>query len=337
MDALLEIRGLKTSFFTPGGEVKSVDGVSLTVGKGEAIAIVGESGCGKTVTALSIMRLIAEPGRIVSGSIFFDGEDLATKSETQMEKIRGDRISMVFQDPMTSLNPVLTIGTQITEVLRLHQEMGRRQARARAAELLGLVGLPNPDRRLSQYPHQFSGGMRQRVLIAMAVACNPQLLIADEPSTALDVTVQAQIMDLMRDLGSRLGTSIILITHDLGVVAGMASRVLVMYAGKIVEEGPVKDIYYRPMHPYTWGLLKSVPRLNSAEKKRLVPIQGQPPDLIAPPTGCRFNPRCNHALEVCLRHEPMSASFSDGHQVACWRYHAQAPVFDLEKTDRGIA
>ena len=334
MDTLLQVRDLKTSFFTYAGEVKAVDGVSFDLGRGEVVAIVGESGCGKSVTALSIMRLISDPGRIVSGSIIFDGEDLVQKSEEEMQAIRGNEISMIFQDPMTSLNPVLSIGTQIMEVLRIHQKMSPREARERAVEMLSLVGIPNADRRLSQYPHQFSGGMRQRVMIAMALACNPKLLIADEPTTALDVTVQAQIMELMKELKDKFDTSIMLITHDLGVVAGMASRVLVMYAGKIIEEGTVRDIYYNPQHPYTWSLLRSVPRLDAASKKRLLPIHGQPPDLLDPPKGCRFNPRCDYALKICLQEEPEYTYVNGGHKVACWRQHPEAPPFRPEE-ERG--
>jgi oligopeptide transport system ATP-binding protein len=330
MDLLLEVKDLRTSFFTYAGEVRAVDGVSFHLEKGEAIGIVGESGCGKSVTALSVMRLLSDTGKIMSGAVTFDGEDMLGKTEEEMEHVRGNKISMVFQDPMTSLNPVLRIGLQMSEVLRLHQGMTRKQALAKAAEMLDLVGIPNPRQRLAQYPHQFSGGMRQRVMIATALSCNPQLLIADEPTTALDVTVQAQILDLMRGLKDRLRTSIILITHDLGVVAGMASRVLVMYAGKIIEEGPVKSIYSRPKHPYTWGLLGSIPRLNAKDKRRLVPIHGQPPDLIEPPPGCRFNPRCGHALRICLSQEPPLNEIGSAHQVACWRYHPQAPPLVLE-------
>jgi len=330
MGHLLEVRDLKTSFFTYAGEVRAVDGVSFSLGRGEAIAIVGESGCGKSVTVLSIMRLIGKPGRIVSGSVLFEGEELTKKSEKAMTKIRGNDISMIFQDPMTSLNPVLTIGTQIMEVLHLHQGMSRPQARSHAIRMLDLVGIPNAERRLSQYPHEFSGGMRQRAMIAMALACNPKLLIADEPTTALDVTVQAQILTLMKDLKERFDASIILITHDLGVVAGMASRVLVMYAGQIVEKGSVHDIYHNPRHPYTWSLLKSIPRLDATEKRRLVPIHGQPPDLIAPPTGCRFNPRCPHALNICLQEEPQLREVGGTHLAACWRLDPQAPPLILE-------
>lgn len=325
MTTLLEVQNLRTSFFTYGGEVKAVDGISFTLGRGEVIAVVGESGCGKSQTALSILRLLAESGKIVGGSIRFDGRDLLRCSDVEMRAVRGNEISMIFQDPMTCLNPLLTIGTQLTEVLRLHQKMNGRDARRRAVEMLDVVGIPNPERRLRQYPHEFSGGMRQRVMIAMALATNPKLLIADEPTTALDVTVQAQIMDLMRDLRGRFDTSIILITHDLGVVAGMAERVLVMYAGKIIEEGPVRDIFAAPRHPYTWGLIKSVPRLNDQHQRRLVPIHGQPPDLIAPPAGCRFHPRCEYALNVCLEDQPEFSGETGAHRVACWRYHAEAP------------
>ncbi len=329
MDTLLQVRNLKTSFFTYAGEVKAVDDVSFDLGRGEAIGIVGESGCGKSVTALSIMRLLADTGKIMSGSAIFDGEDLITKTEEEMQSIRGNKISMIFQDPMTSLNPVLTIGLQMMEVLQLHQGMTKKEARARAIEMFSLVGIPNAERRLGQYPHQFSGGMRQRVMIAIALSTNPKLLIADEPTTALDVTVQAQILDLMKELKQRFQTSIILITHDLGVVAGMAARVLVMYAGKIIEEGPVDAIYHRPLHPYTWALLRSIPRLHEKEKRRLVPIHGQPPDLLEPPRGCRFNPRCAHALRICLERQPEYMEREAGHRVACWRYHPQAPPFEL--------
>ncbi len=323
---LLRVRDLKTSFFTYGGEVKSVDGVSFDLSRGETIAVVGESGCGKSVTALSVLRLLGDTGKVKEGSVTFDGEDLLAKTEEEMRDVRGNKISMVFQDPMTSLNPLLTIRTQLVETLRLHRGMGPLEAKRRAVELLELVGIPNAAKRLGQYPFQFSGGMRQRVMIAMALSCNPMLLIADEPTTALDVTVQAQIMDLIKGLKEKFGSSVILITHDLGVVAGMAQRVLVMYAGRFVEEGPVKAIYGNPKHPYTWGLLKSVPRLHAEEKKRLVPILGQPPDLIQPPKGCRFNPRCNYALRICLEEQPEFKEIDPGHQVACWRYDPQAPA-----------
>lgn len=322
---LLEVRDLKTSFFTYNGEVKAVDGVSFYVERGEAIAIVGESGCGKSQTMLSVMRLLQDPGRIVRGEIIFDGEDLVKKSEREMQLIRGNEIAMVFQDPMTSLNPVIAVGRQICEVLELHQGMNHKQARERAIEMLRLVGIPNPEQRVDEYPHQFSGGMRQRAMIAMALACNPKLLIADEPTTALDVTIQAQILELMKELKQKISTSIILITHDLGVVAGMAQRVLVMYAGKIIETAPVRELYENPQHPYTWGLLKSVPRLDAREKRRLVPIEGSPPDLLKPPAGCYFNPRCRYAMKICELEAPPVTTVKDGHQCACWLLDPRAP------------
>ncbi len=322
---LLEVRGLKTSFFTYAGEVKAVDDVDFEVWPGEAVGIVGESGCGKSVTSLSIMRLIPKTGRITAGSILFNGVDLLKLSSREMQRIRGKEIAMIFQDPMTSLNPVLTIGYQLTESIRRHQRVSKREAREKAVEMLNLVGIPNPADRLSQYPHEFSGGMRQRVMIAMALSCNPKLLIADEPTTALDVTIQAQIIELLKDLRSRFSMSIILITHDLGVVAGLADRVVVMYGGKIVESGNIKDIYYRAKHPYTWGLLKSVPRLDAREKKRLVPITGQPPDLLEPPGGCAFNPRCRYAMRICLDRRPGFTDLGNGHKAACWLLHPEAP------------
>ena len=325
-DVLLSVRDLKVVFGTYAGEVQAVRGVSFDINKGEVVAVVGESGCGKTVTALSIMRLIeTPPGRITSGSILFDGRDLVKAGEREMQQIRGNRIGMVFQDPMTSMNPVFTVGNQLTEPLRQHQRLRGPAARARAAEMLTTVNIPNAADRLSQYPFQFSGGMRQRAMIAMALSCNPALLIADEPTTALDVTIQAQIIDLLLELKGRLNTSIMIITHDLGVVARIAQRVMVMYAGKIIERGSVEDIYHNPKHPYTWGLLAAVPRLDSRERKRLVPIYGQPPDLIQPPEGCAFWQRCDHAMEVCTRMEPETTTVSDGHQVACWLQHAMAP------------
>jgi oligopeptide transport system ATP-binding protein len=289
MTDLLKIEDLNVSFFTYAGEVQSVRGVNFSLNKGEAIAIVGESGCGKSVTAQSITRLIpVPPGKIKSGRVLFEGKDLTKVTEKEMEGIRGKDIGTIFQDPMTSLNPTMTIGRQITEGLIKHLKMSNEQAKARAIEMLGLVGIPNPESRYGQYPHEFSGGMRQRAMIAIALASNPKLLIADEPTTALDVTIQAQIIDLMRDLKTKLDTAIILITHDLGVVADLAERVLVMYGGKIVESGSVKEIFYNPKHPYTWGLLKSVPRLDDDNKERLVPILGQPPDLVKPPVGCHL-------------------------------------------------
>ncbi len=322
---VLEVRDLRTSFFTHLGEVKAVDGVSFDVEEGEVIAIVGESGCGKSVTAMSIMGLVAEPGRITGGSIQFDGQELVTMREREKVRIRGSQIGMVVQDPMTSLNPVLTVGAQIMETLIWHQGLSKQAARQRAGEMLQLVGIPSPEKRLDQYPHQFSGGMRQRAMIAIALACNPKLLIADEPTTALDVTIQAQIMDLLRDLKRQLGTSVILITHDLGVVAGMAQRVVVMYGGKVVEEGAVRDIYHNPQHPYTWGLLRSIPRLGTGRRQRLIPIDGQPPDLLHPPAGCGFTDRCEYAMEVCRDLPPEHLGVGPGHQARCWLLHPSAP------------
>ena len=329
MSDLLKIEDLQVSFFTYAGEVQSVRGVNFSLKKGEAIAIVGESGCGKSVTAQSITRLIpVPPGKIKAGKVLFEGKDLTKATEKEMESIRGKDIGTIFQDPMTSLNPTMTIGRQITEGLIKHLKMSTEQAKARAIEMLGLVGIPNPESRYGQYPHEFSGGMRQRAMIAIALASNPKLLIADEPTTALDVTIQAQIIDLMRDLKNKLDTAIILITHDLGVVADLAERVLVMYGGKIVETGNVKDIFYDPKHPYTWGLLKSVPRLDDDDKERLIPIYGQPPDLFKPPVGCPFYPRCDYAMKVCIDHMPSMEQVSEGHYSACWLTHPEAPKVD---------
>ncbi|HZK56209.1 MAG TPA: ABC transporter ATP-binding protein [Desulfosporosinus sp.] len=331
MERLLEVKDLRTSFFTYAGEVKAVDGVSFHVDQGEAIGIVGESGCGKSVTVQTVMRLIPEPpGKIVGGSIEFLGKDIVNISEKEMQAIRGKEMGMIFQDPMTSLNPVLTIGLQLTEVLKRHEGLSGKAANKRAVELLNLVGISNPESRLKQFPHQFSGGMRQRVMVAMALTCSPKLLIADEPTTALDVTIQAQILELMRDLKNKINTSIILITHDLGIVADLCSRVFVMYGGKIIEKGNVDDIYYHPQHPYTWGLLKSIPRLDTSEKGKLVPIPGTPPDLLNPPTGCRFAPRCEHCMQICIEQMPEYTTINDGHQVACWLQHPQAPKAAFE-------
>ena len=321
--SLLEIEGLKTHFFTRDGVVRAVDGVSFSVAPGETLAIVGESGCGKSVTSLSILRLIASPpGRIVEGSIRFQGQDLLALSERGMRDIRGNEISMIFQEPMTSLNPVLSVGRQITETLTLHRGLSREAAKARAIEMLRLVGIPEPASRLRQYPHEFSGGMRQRVMIAMALACDPKLLIADEPTTALDVTVQAQILDLMRQLKARTGTAIILITHSLGVVAEMAQRVIVMYGGRKVEEAPVGALFATPRHPYTRALLSSVPRLRSSlagnGKARLAEIAGVVPSLKEAIPGCIFAPRCRHASEPCRQSYPPLEQKAAGHWVACW-------------------
>ena len=322
MANLLEVKNLTTYFFTQDGVVKAVDGISYYLEEGETLGIVGESGCGKSVSALSIMRLVADPpGRTVAGEVFFEGEDILKVDDSEMRRIRGNRIAMVFQEPMTSLNPVLTIGRQLTETLELHQHMNKNQARDRAAELLNMVGIPDSMRRLKDYPHQFSGGMRQRVMIAMALSCGPKLIIADEPTTALDVTIQAQILELMQDLSTELGTAMIIITHNLGVVARYARRVNVMYAGKIIETGTAKEIYANPRHPYTLGLLNSVPRLDAIDKVKLDPIEGLPPDLIDLPPGCSFAPRCKFAYEKCLQEEPVLTEVSDQHHSACWRAH----------------
>jgi oligopeptide/dipeptide ABC transporter ATP-binding protein len=318
MAPLLEVRNLRTSFATSAGAVRAVDGVSWDVREGETVALVGESGCGKSVSALSIMRLVAEPaGRIEGGEILYKGRDLLRLSEAEMRQVRGREIAMVFQEPMTSLNPVLSIGRQLTEGLEIHLKMAPPQARARAVELLGMVGIPDPARRLAQYPHHFSGGMRQRMMIAMALACNPSLILADEPTTALDVTIQAQILELMRDLARRLGVAMLIITHNLGVVARYADRVNVMYAGRIIEQADAREIYANPRHPYTLGLLRSVPRLDEPRRARLDPIQGQPPDLTRLPPGCAFSPRCAYRVERCGE-APALESVATGHRSACW-------------------
>lgn len=331
MKPLLEIHDLAVSFDTYAGEVQAVQDVSFFLEAGEAIGIVGESGCGKSVTAHSIMGLIpSPPGRIVKGNILFNGINLLAKSNRDMEKIRGNEIGMIFQDAMASLNPVLTIGKQIAESLELHQKMSSKDALAKAVELLRLVGIPSPEDRVKNYPHQFSGGMRQRAMIAMAVACNPKILIADEPTTALDVTIQAQILDLMKDLKVKLNTAIILISHDLGVVAGLCSRVIVMYAGKIAETGTVTEVFTNPQHPYTWGLLRSVPRMDVTKKQKLAVIDGQPPNLLRPPTGCPFHPRCHYAMEICRQQYPSVTQLSEQHQVKCWLQHPDAPKIERE-------
>ena len=318
---LLEVTGLRTHFATPDGNVRAVDGLSFSIEPGETLAIVGESGCGKSVTSMSILRLIPEPpGRIV-GSIRFEGRELLDLPDAEMRRLRGNDISMIFQEPMTSLNPVFTVGWQIGETLRLHQGLSKRQAEARAVEMLDLVGIAAPARRVREYPHQLSGGMRQRVMIAMALACNPKLLIADEPTTALDVTIQAQILDLMRDLKARLGSAIMLITHDLGVVAEMAERVVVMYAGRKVEEAPVRDLFARPLHPYTRGLLGAVPRLGSTldpgANPRLTEIRGQVPSLRKPIVGCAFAARCPLVTDLCRTVAPACVEKRAGHFAAC--------------------
>jgi peptide/nickel transport system ATP-binding protein len=320
--SLLQIKGLKTWFDTDDGLVHAVDGVDLSISRGETLSVVGESGCGKTVTALSILKLIAiPPGRIVDGQILWQGRDLVPLRAEEMNRIRASEIAIVFQEPMTSLNPVYTIGDQIAEVIELHQGLSRRTALDRAIEMLSLVQIPNPKRRIDDYPHHFSGGMRQRVMIAMALSCNPKLLIADEPTTALDVTIQAQILDLLQDMKSRFGMSIMLITHAMGVVAEVAQRVAVMYAGKVVEEAPVDRLFANPRHPYTQGLIRSIPRIDLAteRKKRLETIAGVVPKLIDPPVGCRFAPRCRFAVDECRLAQPELREIEKAHKVACIR------------------
>lgn len=317
-EKLLEIKDEKLSFFTPAGEVKALNGVSFSMNEGEVLGIVGESGSGKSVTAYSIMGLTAYPGKLIGGTIYFNGHQIEKMSEKEMRKIRGNEVSIIFQDPMTSLNPVYTIGNQITEVIRLHTGKSKKEAYDRAKELLELVGINEPAKRLKQYPHELSGGMRQRVMIAIALACEPKLLIADEPTTALDVTIQAQILELMQELRQKLGMSIIMITHDLGVVASMCERIAVMYAGHIVEYGTADEIFYEPKHEYTKGLIKSIPKLNVQETERLIPIEGQPVDLLNPPAGCPFAPRCANCMKICLREMPPKTELSDTHYSHCW-------------------
>jgi oligopeptide transport system ATP-binding protein len=316
---VLEVKGLKTQFFTQDGVVKAVDGVSFHVDEGETLGIVGESGCGKSVSVLSVMRLIPQPpGKIVGGEVVFDGENLLEMSDEEIRRVRGNKIAMIFQDPMTSLNPVLTIGRQIGEALELHMGMKKDESRKRSAELLEMVGIPEAAQRLDDYPHQFSGGMRQRAMIAMALACNPRLLIADEPTTALDVTIQAQIVELAKRLRDEIGMAIIWITHDLGVVAGLADRMMVMYAGHAVEEAPVREVYEDPRHPYTIGLLGSLPRLDEIREDRLTSIEGLPPDLIELPPGCPFEPRCVYAIDKCREVRPELEPVGPRHRIACW-------------------
>ncbi|MGY4305864.1 peptide/nickel transport system ATP-binding protein [Bradyrhizobium sp. USDA 4369] len=319
---LLEIKGLKTYFNSDEGQVQAVDGVDISINRGETLCVVGESGSGKTVTAMSVLKLIAmPPGRIVGGQILWQGRDLVPLGSSEMNKIRASEIAIVFQEPMTSLNPVYTVGDQIAEVIRLHQGLSKKAAMERAAEMLALVQLPNPQRRIHDYPHHFSGGQRQRVMIAMALSCNPKLLIADEPTTALDVTIQAQILDLLLDMKERLGMSIMLITHAMGVVAEVAQRVVVMYAGRVAEEAPVERLFANPRHPYTQGLIRSIPRIDLAavKKSRLESIPGSVPKLINPPEGCRFASRCRFAIPECTRAQPELREIEPGHKVACIR------------------
>ena len=320
MATVLEVNDLRTYFYTFEGVVKAVDGISYDLEEGETLGLCGESGCGKSVSALSLMRLIPDPpGKIISGEVTFDGEDILKINMNNMRSIRGSKMSMVFQEPMTSLNPVLSIERQLTETLQLHRGMGREESQQEGINLLARVGIPDPDRRIKQYPHQFSGGMRQRVMIAIALSCNPRLIIADEPTTALDVTIQAQILELMKDLTREFGVALIVITHNLGVVARYADRVNVMYAGKIIERGSAREIYANPRHPYTIGLLHSVPRLDLPRREKLDPIEGQPPDLIDIPEGCSFRARCRYAIDKCAVEVPPLMLAGDGHWSACWR------------------
>lgn len=327
-EKLLDVKELYTSFYTHLGEVQAIRGVSFHLDKGEALGIVGESGSGKSVTSLSVMKLLQHPGKVKSGQIMFKGEDLVPKSNKEMMSIRGDQIAMIFQDPMTSLNPVYTIGNQIMEAVIKHQGLSKTDARAKAIEMLTLVGIPSPDQRVDNFPHEFSGGMRQRAMIAIALSCQPDLLIADEPTTALDVTIQAQILELLKELKDKVNTAIILITHDLGVVADVCSRIVVMYGGLIMEEGSAEDVFYNPTHPYTMGLIKSIPRLDLNEKHRLIPIPGTPPDLLNPPTGCPFATRCPYAMQVCVKEAPKFYATNEGHRAACWLLDPEAPAVE---------
>mgnify|MGYP004469311833 FL=1 len=333
---LLSVRNLKTSFFTHVGEVKAVRGISFDVNEGEVLGIVGESGSGKSVTSLSIMGLLQYPGRVVDGEILLNGEDILTYSKNQMRRVRGKEIAMIFQDPMTSLNPVYTIGNQIMEMILEHEKMSRREARARAIEMLKLVGIPAAEKRIDSYPHEFSGGMRQRVMIALALSCNPKLLIADEPTTALDVTIQAQILNLIKKLNKQFGMTTMLITHDLGVVATVCDKVAVMYGGLIMEYGTADEIFYHPRHPYTMGLLGSIPHVDGGEKRRLIPIDGTPPDLINPPKGCPFSTRCKYCMNVCTQEQPPYFA-EDKHRTMCWMLDADAPKdSDYEMRKAGV-
>lgn len=317
--ALLEVKSLRTSFFTEDGEVRAVDGVSFSVEPGKLMGLVGESGSGKTVSVLSIMRLLPESARIVGGQILFEGRDLTRLSEPEMRQVRGARIAMIFQEPMTSLNPVFTIGSQIAEAIRLHQKVSRSEARERTIEALRMVGIADPERRVDDYPHQLSGGMRQRVMIAMALSCNPRVLIADEPTTALDVTIQAQILDLIRELQSRLGLAVILVTHDLGIVAEYADDVTILYAARVMEQAPSAELFRHPMNPYTKGLLESIPGVDGARRRRLQAIPGTIPSALRPPPGCRFHPRCPIAIARCAEVEPPLEEKAPNHYVACIR------------------
>ena len=315
---IVEVKNLEVSFFTYAGEVKAVRGISYNLKPGEVMGIVGESGSGKSVSSYGLMGIIPEPGKVIGGQILFEGRDVTAMSEKELLKIRGKDISMIFQDPMTSLNPLFTIGNQIEESLRKHTSLDKDQRQKRMVELLTLVGINQPEKRLKQYPHEFSGGMRQRVMIAMALACDPKLLIADEPTTALDVTIQAQILELLKELKDKIHMGIVFITHDLGVVSDICDSISVMYAGTIVESGSSDQIFYEPRHPYTWGLLASVPKIDTDEHQRLIPIEGNPVDLINPPKGCPFAPRCKHCMKICIDQAPPQCQVGEGHMAACW-------------------
>lgn len=338
MKTLLEVSNLRTSFHSHLGEIQAVRGANFKLQEGEVLGIVGESGSGKSVTSLSIMGLIQEPGEIKKGSkVMFRGKDLTKLSNKQMSQLRGNEISMIFQDPMTSLNPVYTIENQMVEVIRRHQMLNKKEARERAIEMLTLVGIPQPEKRIKSYPHEFSGGMRQRVMIATALSCNPKLLIADEPTTALDVTIQAQILELMKDLKDRINTSIIIITHDLGVIAEVCDHIAVMYGGTIMETGTERDIFYNPQNPYTVGLHHSIPKMNTEQKERLVPITGSPPDLLHPPKGCPFASRCPHTMKLCLEEQPPTFKLSETHSSACWLLHKDAPQVANYETAEAVS
>lgn len=315
---ILEVKNLRTSFYTHQGEVEAVRGINYTLTKGEILGIVGESGSGKSVSLMSIMGLVPYPGKVIDGEVIFNNEDLLKKDDTEMNKIRGKEIAMIFQDPMSSLNPVYRIGNQIVETILIHNKMSKKQAKEKAIEMLELVGIPSPKDRINCYPHEFSGGMRQRVMIAMALACDPKLLIADEPTTALDVTIQAQILELMKDIQKKKNTSIILVTHDLGVVADLCENIMVMYGGILMEKGTVDEIFYKPSHPYTRGLLSSIPRVETGEKERLIPIKGNPPDLLNPAKGCPFVFRCDSAMKICTEALPESYEISKTQSCRCW-------------------
>lgn len=330
---LLEVNDLEVSFFTHAGEVKAVRGISYELKPGEVMGIVGESGSGKSVSSYGLMGIIPEPGKIINGSIVFNDKEITKLSEKEMAKIRGKEIGMIFQDPMTSLNPVFTVGNQIDEALKKHTDLNKEGRKARIIELFKLVGINQPEKRMNQYPHEFSGGMRQRAMIAMALSCNPKLLIADEPTTALDVTIQAQIVDLLKELKDKINMSIIFITHDLGVIADICDKVAVMYAGNIIEAGSIDEIFYEPKHPYTWGLLKSMPKINEDIHERLIPIEGNPVDLINPPKGCSFAPRCGNCMKICLDKMPPASEISQGHNTLCWL--AVKEAYEKEAANNG--